>query len=271
MSGSGTGATSIGGSYTPFHVTDFQKYGSAKYAHVRIDSQNPDSYTDSNCGTLTITDIYVKPPYGGVYANFRKKSGNPTYIVDYQDGNIYFSFQATVTPLSNSGTCTITKTYPNFIHFAEGSASEPTSGYQYCNMTFSATLVMPETATFSHDLNAKLDFGTLCTSLQQQTLTVSPTGQATSPVCGSGTNISADSFTFRSSSANSVSVTLPASATLSNGSGGQLAVNNFTSSCVGSCALTNNQLTIRVGETLTVPGGAATGEYEGTYQVGVTY
>ena len=266
---SGTGANYTAGSYTAFNATDLEKYtGSSKYAHVRLDTQTPDSYDDPNCGTLTITNLEAKLGYG-VYANFAKKNSKPPVINGYPDG-IFFPFHASVVPYAGKGTCTITKTYA-IGHFAEGSSNEPpSSAYAPFNITFSVTLITQATE-FSHDANAKLDFGTLCTSSQQQTLTVSPTGQATGPVCGSGTNISADSFTFRSSSANSVSVTLPASATLSNGSGGQLTVNNFTSSCVGSCALTNNQLTITVGGTLTVPVGAATGEYEGTYQVGVTY
>lgn len=272
MSGNGTGATWAGGLYSPFHVTDLKKYGQAKYAHVRVDSQAPTPHEDPNCGTITVTNIQVKPG-GGVYGLFPKKSGNPTYITNYQDGNIYFSFAATVTALPNKGTCTVTKTYGNFVHFAEGSSNEPTSDYQDCDITFSVTIVTPETATLSHDNDAHLNFGTLCRSGQAQTITVSPNGTVTSSnVLCSPNAVSADSFTFHSTAVSTAAVSLPASSiTLSNGSGGTLTVDNFQSSCTGSCALVNNDLSFTVGGTLTVPGGALAGDYTGTYAVSVTY
>lgn len=273
MSGSGTGATWTGGVYTPLHVADLQKYGTAKYAHVRVDLQSPDAYTDSNCGTLAITNIYVKPPYGGVYSSFPKKSGNPTYINGYQNGDIYFSFTATVTPLPDKGTCTITKTYPNFVHFAEGSSSEPTSGYQDSNITFSVTLVMPETTTFSHDEDAALNFGTICRFGQAQTLTITPAGTVGGPnvACPVSADISSDSFTVSSASATSISVSLPSTVTLNNG-GNSLSVTNLTSSCSGGCSVgAGGSTSFGVGGTLTVPANAPVGNYTGTYSVTVTY
>ena len=275
MSSSGSGATWSGGSYSPLNVTNLEKYtGQSKYGHVRVNSQSPDSHTDS-CGTIAITNIDVKPSiHAGVHANFDKKNAKPPVLRNYEDGNIYFSLTGTVTPsANNTGTCTITKTYSNFVGFAEGSSSEPTSGYQYVNMTFSVTIVMPEISTLSHDSGAYLDFGTLCYSGQAQTITVAPNGTITSSnVLCAPNAVSADSFTFHSTAVSTAAVSVPASSiTLSNGGNGTLTVNNFQSSCTGSCALVNNDLTFTVGGTLSVPAGAPIGDYTGSYQVTVTY
>lgn len=71
----------------------------------------------------------------------------------------------------------------------------------------------------------------------------------------------------------SVTVGLPPNNTvqLSDGAGHHLSVNNFTSSCNGSCTMSGSDLTFSVGGTLTVPGGSVAGDYEGTYPVSVLY
>ena len=125
--------------------------------------------------------------------------------------------------------------------------------------------------SLSHDSGAALDFGDICRSRSQQTITVNPNGTATSPnaFCPL-TTTQADSFTVTGNTGQSFSVTLPASASISNGNN-LMVVSNFTSSCSASCVLSNYTYTFKVGGTLTVPANAATGEYTGTYPVSITY
>lgn len=125
--------------------------------------------------------------------------------------------------------------------------------------------------SLSHDSGAALDFGEICRSRSQQTITVNPNGTGTSPnaFCQL-THTRADSFTVTGNTGQSFSVTLPASATISNGNN-SMTVSNFTSSCSVSCVLSNFTHTFKVGGTLTVPANAAIGEYTGTYSVSITY
>lgn len=125
--------------------------------------------------------------------------------------------------------------------------------------------------SLSHDPDAALDFGEICRSRSQQTITVATDGTATSPdaFCSLSAT-SADSFTLTGNTGQSFSVSLPASVLISNGSN-TLTVSNFTSSCTSSCVLANSTYTFKIGGTLTVPANTALGEYTGAYTVQITY
>ena len=159
--------------------------------------------------------------------------------------------------------------------FAEGaSAPSSDSGYTLVDFTFNVTLIT-DGDTLEHDTNASLNFGTIPSSGVSRTITVRPNGSGTCAGAGCVVpmDISADSFTFHSTSASSVTVGLPPNNTvqLSDGAGHYLSVNDFTSSCNGSCTMTNPDLTFTVGGTITLPGGSTVGNYEGNYGVSVTY
>ncbi len=270
-SATGECAAATGTSYTAFNATNMQNYGTSKYVHIRLDDQNPTPPAD-NCGTLTITNLQVKQGYADHFP-FSKKGGNPTSIRDYPNG-IFFPFVATIEPVANKGRCTITQTY-NIFRFAEGSSTEPSSSaYSPFNITFSITLVTPGNS-LEHDENATLNFGTFCKASQTQNLTILPNGTVatSSTVCPASADISADSFTFKSSQASSFSVAVPSTpVTLTNPiTGTTLQVSNFQPSCTSSCTVLNNTATVTVGGTLTVPGSADIGDYTGSYPISITY
>ncbi|MEQ3747275.1 MAG: DUF4402 domain-containing protein [Henriciella sp.] len=68
----------------------------------------------------------------------------------------------------------------------------------------------------------------------------------------------------------SYAITLPSSVNISNGSGGTMAVNNFTGS-KASGTLTAGADDFTVGGTLTVAANQASGEYTGTFAITVEY
>ena len=126
--------------------------------------------------------------------------------------------------------------------------------------------------SLAHPNDAALNFGNICrSSTAPQSITVRPDGTATSSnnVCPL-TPTTADVFTATGNAGQSFNVKLPTSATLTSGSN-TLTVTDFTSSCNPSCVVTDSSHTFNVGGTLTIPAGAATGDYEGAYQVSITY
>ena len=141
----------------------------------------------------------------------------------------------------------------------------------WTNVPVNITVRIIPHLSLAHDSNAALNFGEICTSNVQQTITVPASGAATAvnarcPL----TATSADSFTVTGNTGQSFYVGLPASVTISRGSN-SLTIDNFTSSCSPSCTLSGSTHTFKVGGTLTVPIEAAAGEYTGTYSVSVTY
>lgn len=213
------------------------------------------SYTTPGCGTVAISSISLwttKPssPKGSTTATLAV--GASLQLTDF----------------TGSGTCTISGTLTNVF----GWRIKGASSYQSADFEFTFTIIGD--SSLEHDTGAELDFGTICASSAQQTLTVTPAGAiGPSSTNACPTTVTADSFTFSNPDSVSFSVTLPSSATLTNtsGGGGTLTVNNFTYSCGGSCVVSSGSKTFTVGATLNIPSSPIVGEYTGTYPVSVTF
>lgn len=130
--------------------------------------------------------------------------------------------------------------------------------------------VIPHMA-LSHDLNAALNFGIICSAPHQQTITIAPNGavSSTNLFC-SAQNTSADAFTITGNNGQSFDVTLQSSVIITNGVN-NLNVTNLTPSCLNNCVMSGNTYNLNVGGTLTIPANAALGDYTGNYSVLVTY
>ncbi len=239
------------------------------HTDIRITTNNassPATLRTTGCGTIEISDILTT---AGTLME-RSLSDPLSYAIGAKIRVV--SFEA-------SSACTITGTLSNHVKysvkgglFTPNRWSDPTA----VPLTVSVTLV--PLVVLEHDTNAVLNFGTFCSSADQpQSLTVTPSGTAgtSSTVCPVSSDISADRFTFfTSGTASAFDVSLPATATLHNAAGSTLTVNSFTSSCGtsgNSCTVTNGTSAFTVGGTITVPVRATPGDYEGTYQVSVTY
>ena len=122
-----------------------------------------------------------------------------------------------------------------------------------------------------HDDNASLNFGTICSAQHQQTITIAPDGSIISSglIC-STQNTSADAFTITGNNGQSFDVTLPSSVIITNGSN-NLNVTNLTPSCLNNCVMSGHTYNLNVGGTLTIPANAALGDYQGSYQLRITY
>ena len=160
--------------------------------------------------------------------------------------------------------CTISGTISGPVQYRYSTSS-------WSTMPVTITVYIAPHMSLAHDQNAALDFGNICRSSTQQTITVRPDSTATSTntLCPL-TNTRADSFTATGNIGQSFDVSLPATASISNGSD-TLTIDNFTSSCTTNCVLENGAHTFTVGGTLTVPGGSSVGEYTGSYPVSITY
>ena len=229
---------------------------------IDIEIQGGNSGTvQGSCGTINVSNISIN---GGTTASFSKND-----IKDLSNG-ISFSMVASFSGIPTQS-CTISGPI-NGVTFRYKDTNNGNQGtwVPNNNITVSLNLLLPN--RFEHDNGAKIDFGTFCRSNQTQTLTVTSAGTegSSSVACHSGT-VSADSFTLNTAASSvSFSVTLPTSATLSNGVD-NLTVNNFTSSCGNNCMTSNGSATFTVGATISIPGGSSVGSYTGTYPVSVTY
>ena len=275
---SGTGATWTRGTYTPFNLTGLQKRNKSRYVFLKSLGQNPDPLYDPTCGTLAITNIKLHTLSDYYTARqLDKTNGNSPQLYNFQNG-FYIAFDAAVTALAGKGTCTLTQTLAGWLSYAESGGKQGTtppdpSEYASVNFTFTITLIT-EGTSLEHDEGAALNFGTFCRSTQTQTLTVPPAGNAqkdSSMLCPLSMDVSADSFTFKSSQASTFSVNFPQPTITLSGPGNNVQVSNFTSSCSNSCTLTNHTANIAVGGTITVPGNSPTGEYMGNYPISITY
>ncbi len=174
----------------------------------------------------------------------------------------------TLSSFSGSGGCTISGTVSGPVQFRVGNTA---LGTNWTNVPVDIIVRIEPRLSLRHDQNAALDFGNICRSSTQQTITVRADGTATptNTLCPL-TTTHADSFTVTGNTGQSFDVSLPATASISNGSD-TLTIDNFTSSCTTNCVLENGAHTFTVGGTLTVPGGSSVGEYTGSYPVSITY
>lgn len=138
------------------------------------------------------------------------------------------------------------------------------------NGNASATVLAPLTIT----AGAGMDFGNVAGATGSATTVVLTPAGATSSGDGAtvGGTSAAGAFTVTGDDSLTYDISLPASTTLTGGSGPAITVNNFTSSKTGNSSNTsggNDSFT--VGATLNLSDGQGSGTYTGTYAISVDY
>ena len=146
--------------------------------------------------------------------------------------------------------------------------------------TTSSTIEFPVHITFETPLSIEetqgMSFGTFLSPHTASTITISPSGSYTST--GSVTfvdnTLTPGEFTVTGVGNRQVSITLPASTTLSNGTQ-TMTADTFTSTPSGSFTLsgtgTGQTQSINVGSTLHINSNQRAGNYTGTYPIIVSY
>ena len=130
-----------------------------------------------------------------------------------------------------------------------------------------ATLLAPISISSSGDM----DFGTMVTTGTAGTVTVTPAGaRSSTDVDLLGGVPSAASFDVTGEGANTYSITLPSSATLTSG-GDTMTIDTFNHDAGGTPTLSGGSDTFNVGATLNVGATQAAGTYSGTFSVTVNY
>ena len=269
MSAAGAGTTSGSGALTGYTS------GSAGSATI-----GDFSWAESLNGTITFqtnrttaSTTISTPGCGSIsVSNFTTTNGaTSTTASASSSSSVSFPVGATITLQSFSGTsgCTISGTVTGPVQFRiRGWIVTQTD---WTDVPVTVSVYIAPHMSFSHDANAVLNFGKICSSASQQTITVSSDGNVTTtnaycPVTGT----SADSFTATGMVGQVFHSNFPTSATISNGTN-SLTVTNFTSACSDGCTLTDSTYTFGVGATLTVPAYTPSGDYTGTYPVTITY
>lgn len=164
--------------------------------------------------------------------------------------------------------CEISGTVSGLLAYSAGSSSFVNATPLNLNITAKVVPV----AKIAHNETSALNFGSICFSADQsQTITVSYTGAVTSAsvTCPTTSDITADVFNVVGPTGLIYNVTLPASATLTNGVD-SLSLTGLTPSCT-SCIMSGTSATLNVGGTLTIPARSSSGDYIGHYQVTITY
>lgn len=137
--------------------------------------------------------------------------------------------------------------------------------------TITAKIVSPVSITQQGE---GLDFGTMIAPTEAATVTIESSGSRSSSKSGIlvGTNEGAAGiFEITGTPDQSVTVTLPDSATLNGSESGEMTVKTFTSSKGTAFTLDGGTVTMNVGATLHVGASQPEGEYTGTYDVTVSY
>ena len=130
-----------------------------------------------------------------------------------------------------------------------------------------ATLLAPISISSSGDLA----FGTMLTTGTAGTVTVTPAGARSSvDVDLLGGFPAAAAFDVTGEWANTYSITLPSSATLTSG-GDTMTIDTFNHDAGGTPTLSGGSDTFNVGATLNVGATQAGGTYSGTFSVTVNY
>jgi len=116
--------------------------------------------------------------------------------------------------------------------------------------------------------NADLDFGSAAPSTGATTVVISPAGAVSGDAIGKGGSPTAAGFTVTGLAGQSYAITLPASATLSDGTN-SMTVNGFNDNATN--VLTAGSETFGVGATLNIGANQTAGTYTGTFDVTVAY
>jgi hypothetical protein len=183
----------------------------------------------------------------------------------FSGSNFNVGAHLTINSFNSSTSCTLTDTFSGILSFRVGSSGSATA----LNLSYRVTII--PAAKLSHHNGSALNFGTLCRSSNQQTITIAPNGTISSssvscPVTG---DVSADVFDVVAPTGFAYNISVDSSTTLSSGSN-TLTVSGLTPSCT-SCTMASTNDTVTVGGTLTVPASSPVGEYTGNYRVTLTY
>ena len=143
-------------------------------------------------------------------------------------------------------------------------------------VTADFTIKVTIEAPLSIEETTGMSFGTILSPSSASTVTLSPTGNytTTGDVTFANSTITPGEFVVTGVGNRLVTITLPASATLSNGAQ-TMTVNNFTSNPTHTFTLpgtgTGKSQTVKVGATLHINQQQQSGNYMGTYPVIVSY
>ena len=133
--------------------------------------------------------------------------------------------------------------------------------------TGTATVEVVQNVEITHENTDKLNFGSVYAK-NGNTVTISTAGAKTAGD-GFGT-VSADKFTISGPNGASVTLTVPADATMNKAGGGSITA-TLNPSRTGAIALDGNDVEIDVGGSITVSSSTAIGTYTGNYDVTITY
>lgn len=248
----GGGATAVGASYNS-GVARYTGSGLSAVLELLTVSvvTSPVTLTNATGGVATVSNFTTTP---GLYIGLASPA---------KDVNIggQLNFTAATTPGVYTGNVQIT-------------GSSLLSG--------SATATVPITLTILRPITISqvtpLDFGVLEKLSGAAVVRLAAATGARTLVSGSGVNIvpsptgTAGTFLVTGTPNQSVSVSLPSSATLT-GAGTAMTVNNFTTVPAGNQATfsSDGNFNLRVGADLNVNAVQAAGRYNGTYQITVNY
>lgn len=215
-------------------------------------STGAQTITTANCGSVKIS-------------NFVTTDNATTASASASGSNAVFPIGGTLQldSFTGSGACTISGTVNNYVQYQVwGTTKVPV----HISVRIVPYMIL------SHN-SAALDFGTICSSSQSQTIVVNQNGQGSSaaPVCPiEGT--SADSFTVKGIEGQAFTISVPSTVSLVNAGGDELTVTNVNAACTSGCTMdSSGTRNIPVGGTLVVPGYTPKGEYTGHYTVTLTY
>ena len=132
-----------------------------------------------------------------------------------------------------------------------------------------------EAVAVTQDSGEELNFGTMIAPETAQTVTVDSSGSRTASdssilVTDSSNAPRAGGFTITGPTGQSITVTLPNNAQISNGTQ-TMTISSFTGTNTGSQTIPAGGLSLDVGGTLAVGADQAQGTYNGTYTITVTY
>ena len=242
--------------HKPFRPKFTANTGGSSTESLKFNSVSGGSYSDpnSNC-SITVDNWNLQP----------KKRNS------LKNGATYRSFTVGATAHIKNGFCSAgTHTFYATLNWSSTIGSRTTS----------STIEFPVHITFETPLSIEetqgMNFGTFLSPHVASTITLSPSGSYTST--GSVTfvdnTLTPGEFTVTGVGNRQVSITLPASTTLSNGTQ-TMTADTFISTPAGSFTLsgtgTGQTQSVNVGSTLHINSNQRAGNYTGTYPVIVSY
>lgn len=164
----------------------------------------------------------------------------------------------------------ITLTVAGFVAMLAAAAESQATPAASASFSATATVVSP----IAIAKNADLAFGKFIANTGG-TVVVSTTGARSQTgnvsLISLGSTQTAASFAVTGEGTSGYAITLPTSATIASGGGNTMTVGTFNSNPSGTGVLTAGAQTLLVGGTLTVTSGQATGNYTGSFSIGVDY